>query len=698
VGQFSVKKFIEDTLVIALKKDGVDFEQLQDTITIENYSNDNYKIENLEFSNGEIVSLDGSSNSTTDKQIVLDNIEVTLQEDNTISGSLQIEGNTDGIQFTVESVLENSNLQIDELGNYTYTPNQDYNGIEQISVSVINKYGETSFATLTFIVEAVNDTPIAKEDTAEVIENGTLTIQSIEILSNDIDVDTNDILTITNVEAAENKGIASLIDGNVVFETGTAFDYLAEGESEVVILNYEMQDDKGASSSSTISVTVTGTNDAPIVNFPLEEITLTQELTKSGQIQASDIDNDVLTYTIVENAKHGEFKVDENGIWKYNVDSTYSGEDSVIVQIDDLNGGIVTKTLNFNVDNNVKNGDDRTNFLFGNNEKNILNGLGGDDFIFALWGDDMILGGEGNDIIFAAQGDDQIWGGKGDDILEGHTGNDTYIFNIGDGNDTIFEYKSRNSSDINRILFGENITAENIKFLKDNNNLIIKVSENDSIKIMNWYTNQDNISEIVFDDGTKLLNSEILEKVALEGTSRKDTLRGTNTEDNMYALEGDDRVYGYGGNDLLNGGKGDDYLRGGDGDDIYSFSLGDGNDTIVEEGSIFNWNNDNKNDTVQFDNTISATDILFTWDRNNLIINYSDNDSIKIDNQKRGYKDIENFKLSDGSYLTNDDVEILIQNMTSFATENDIDLTNRNEVKNNSELMNIVTNAWHHAS
>jgi Ca2+-binding RTX toxin-like protein len=215
---------------------------------------------------------------------------------------------------------------------------------------------------------------------------------------------------------------------------------------------------------------------------------------------------------------------------------------------------------------------------------------------------------------------------------------------------------------------------------------------------MNWYTNQDNISEIVFDDGTKLLNSEILEKVALEGTSRKDTLRGTNTEDNMYALEGDDRVYGYGGNDLLNGGKGDDYLRGGDGDDIYSFSLGDGNDTIVEEGSIFNWNNDNKNDTVQFDNTISATDILFTWDRNNLIINYSDNDSIKIDNQKRGYKDIENFKLSDGSYLTNDDVEILIQNMTSFATENDIDLTNRNEVKNNSELMNIVTNAWHHAS
>ena len=56
------------------------------------------------------------------------------------------------------------------------------------------------------------------------------------------------------IRSAENKGIASLIDGNVVFETGTAFDYLAEGESEVVILNYEMQDDKGASSSSTIIV------------------------------------------------------------------------------------------------------------------------------------------------------------------------------------------------------------------------------------------------------------------------------------------------------------------------------------------------------------------------------------------------------------------------------------------------------------
>lgn len=46
-------------------------------------------------------------------------------------------------------------------------------------------------------------------------------------------------------------------------------------------------------------------------------------------------------------------------------------------------------------------------------------------------------------------------------------------------------------------------------------------------------------------------------------------------------------------------------------------------------------------------------------------------------------------------FLSNFDVENLIQNMISFADENGIDLTNQNEIKNNNELMNIVSSSWH---
>jgi uncharacterized protein affecting Mg2+/Co2+ transport len=58
-----------------------------------------------------------------------------------------------------------------------------------------------------------------------------------------------------------------LVVGNQVeFDPGTDFDYLAVGESVVVNVSYSIEDEHGASASSTIAVTVTGTNDAPTID------------------------------------------------------------------------------------------------------------------------------------------------------------------------------------------------------------------------------------------------------------------------------------------------------------------------------------------------------------------------------------------------------------------------------------------------
>src|SRR6185503_19104198 len=50
------------------------------------------------------------------------------------------------------------------------------------------------------------------------------------------------------------------------FNPGTDFDHLAQGATEVVVINYTMRDEYGAMSSSTLTVTVTGTNDGPVAH------------------------------------------------------------------------------------------------------------------------------------------------------------------------------------------------------------------------------------------------------------------------------------------------------------------------------------------------------------------------------------------------------------------------------------------------
>ncbi|MBR4152861.1 MAG: hypothetical protein IKT98_07870, partial [Selenomonadaceae bacterium] len=56
--------------------------------------------------------------------------------------------------------------------------------------------------------------------------------------------------------------------------------------------------------------------------------------------------------------------------------------------------------------------------------------------------DDSIVGGSGADKLYGNAGVDTLWGGKGNDTLYGGDGNDKFIFQAGDGSDTIMDYAS----------------------------------------------------------------------------------------------------------------------------------------------------------------------------------------------------------------------------------------------------------------
>ena len=116
---------------------------------------------------------------------------------------------------------------------------------------------------VTIHIVGTNDGPVAVHDVAAGEENQTLTIDA---LGNDTDADGGHALTLVSVGAPSGQGSATIVGNQLVFNPGNDFEHLAVGETATVTLDYGIEDEHGAASASTMTVTVTGTNDAPIVS------------------------------------------------------------------------------------------------------------------------------------------------------------------------------------------------------------------------------------------------------------------------------------------------------------------------------------------------------------------------------------------------------------------------------------------------
>ena len=130
---------------------------------------------------------------------------------------------------------------------------------------------------------------------------------------------------------------------------------------------------------------------------------------------------------------------------------------------------------------------------------------GGNDEVYAGYGDDKVYGEAGDDRLYGDVGDDTLVGGAGDDYLEGGYGSDTYVYNKGDGHDTINQYTYSVDGDTDRLKFGEGITSEDIEIIRRGNDVTFSLKDGTgSVLVQNWYANDDRkLDEVEFADGTK---------------------------------------------------------------------------------------------------------------------------------------------------------------------------------------------------
>ena len=205
------------------------------------------------------------------------------------------------------------------------------------------------------------------------------------------------------------------------------------------------------------------------------------------------------------------------------------------------------------------------------------------DALYGYETNDLLQGLAGDDVIYGYGGNDRIIGGVGNDTLIGGAGSDVYMFNPGDGQDTINNYDT-SAGRIDAIELGAGIAAGNVTARRNGEDLVLTFAgSNDRITVTQYF-NQDaaghyRLDEIRFADGA-LWNVDTVKALVQVPTEGADRLYGYATNDILAGAGGNDTLYGYGGDDVLQGGAGNDTLDGGVGSDTYLFDLGDGQDTI----------------------------------------------------------------------------------------------------------------------
>lgn len=153
-------------------------------------------------------------------------------------------------------------------------------------------------------------------------------------------------------------------------------------------------------------------------------------------------------------------------------DEYYGGDDVDTVEENTYSAETDINKIYLRGGNDSFSGGSGRDIVYGGTGDDYLGGGDGKDELYGEDGIDIIRGGAGSDILDGGDGDDKIYGdgdsdiligGKGNDYLEGGVAcSDTYVYNLGDGLDRIYDYGDGEAGDI--IKFGEGISYNDFEF------------------------------------------------------------------------------------------------------------------------------------------------------------------------------------------------------------------------------------------
>jgi VCBS repeat-containing protein len=208
-------------------------------------------------------------------------------------------------------------------------------------------------------VNGVNDAPVAVNDAGTTNENTNLTVAAPGVLGNDSDPD------VEALSVAEINGSAADVgdeitltsgakvtlnaDGSYTYKPNGQFEGLDTGETASDSFKYRASDGGANSNEATVTITITGVNDAPVCLD--RSITTDENTIGSVAASCSDPDGESLTISVTQPTKGVSSYLDPN--LRFNPNGQYEGLDTG--ESDTDNGDFTYKANDGTADSNTAN-------------------------------------------------------------------------------------------------------------------------------------------------------------------------------------------------------------------------------------------------------------------------------------------------------------------------------------------------------
>ncbi len=230
-------------------------------------------------------------------------------EEDAISGDIVVPGSTAATVFTLASGPSNGDVAVATDGQFDYVPDPNFNGTDSFTYTATDPDGQTIQGTVIVRVLPVNDVPQAEDGTATVVEDGIVTGT---IIASDID---GDVLSYAIGATPDNGEVSLFPDGTYSYRPDMNF----EGTDSFSVV---VSDPSGETAEATISITISGENDAPIITTAIGANLGTvvegdEQADTGGQLSADDPEDNAVTWSGTSTALFGVFAISGTGAWTY---------------------------------------------------------------------------------------------------------------------------------------------------------------------------------------------------------------------------------------------------------------------------------------------------------------------------------------------------------------------------------------------
>ncbi|WP_210607808.1 tandem-95 repeat protein [Priestia flexa] len=259
------------------------------------------------------------------------NLSFTINEDTTLANRVTAtDPDGDPLTFSLQNAPTNGTVLVNADGTFTYTPNLNFNGTDVFTVLVSDGQGGTAVSTVTITVLPVNDPPTVPNYTFSTQEDASVVGT---IVGNDVD---GDPLTYALQTQASNGTAIVNANGTFTYTPNLNFN----GTDVFTVL---VSDGQGGTAVSTVTINVLPVNDPPITGNLF--FTIPEDNSLAGQVTATDVDGDPLTFSLQNPPVNGTVLVNADGTFTYTPNLNYNGSDQFTVLVSDGQGGTAVSTV-----------------------------------------------------------------------------------------------------------------------------------------------------------------------------------------------------------------------------------------------------------------------------------------------------------------------------------------------------------------